>query len=144
MEKQYSTHYLPEKYEQHQFIDIYNFEIIVSKTQSTEQRQKSQGNGDVRFFSTRARRSGHRVSLAKRPRLSLHGTIMKNRCRKLFVSKTLSRNQDHQVLGLDSSQLCFIKIFNIKGVCILNLILASILSILILSVKNKGEVGGFT
>ena len=37
MEKQYSTH--PEKYKQHWFIDIYNFEITVSKTQSTAQQQ---------------------------------------------------------------------------------------------------------
>ena len=29
MEKQYSTHYLPQKYKQ-QFIDIYNFEIYNS------------------------------------------------------------------------------------------------------------------
>ena len=40
MEKQYATHYLPEKYKQQSFIDIYNFEIIVSNTQSTAQRQK--------------------------------------------------------------------------------------------------------
>ena len=40
MEKQYSTHYLPEKYKQHLFIDIYNFEITVLNTQSTVQRQK--------------------------------------------------------------------------------------------------------
>ena len=39
MEKQYLTHYLPEKYKQHWFIDIYNFEITVSKTQSTAQQQ---------------------------------------------------------------------------------------------------------
>ena len=41
MEKQYSTHYLTEKYKQHSFIDIYNFELTVLKTQSTAQRQKS-------------------------------------------------------------------------------------------------------
>ena len=29
--KQYSTHFLPEKYKQHQFIDIYNFEITILK-----------------------------------------------------------------------------------------------------------------
>ena len=43
MEKQYSTHYLPEKYKQRYLIDIYNFEITVLKTQklrSTAQRQK--------------------------------------------------------------------------------------------------------
>ena len=32
MEKQYSTHYLPEKYKQHLFIDIYNFEISFKYT----------------------------------------------------------------------------------------------------------------
>ena len=37
--------------------------------------------GDVPFFSTRARGSGHRVSLAKRPWPSLQGTI---------IEKTLS------------------------------------------------------
>ena len=41
MEKQYSTHYLPEKYREHYFIDIYNFEITVLKTQSIAQRQES-------------------------------------------------------------------------------------------------------
>ena len=39
MEKQYSTHYLPEKY--NNIIVIYNFEITVLHTQSTAQRQKS-------------------------------------------------------------------------------------------------------
>ena len=29
MEKQYSTNFLPENYKQHQFIDIYNFEITI-------------------------------------------------------------------------------------------------------------------
>ena len=58
-------------------IDIYNFEITVLNTQSTVQQQKLYGNGDVRFFFyQRARGSGHQVSLAKRPRPSLHGTIM--------------------------------------------------------------------
>ena len=49
MEKQYSTHYLPEKHKQ-QFIDIYNFEITVLNTQSTVQRQTNivgQRSGDV-------------------------------------------------------------------------------------------------
>ena len=76
MEKQYATHYLPERYKQHQFIDIYNFEITILERQSTAQRQKLQGNRDVRFFSSRAHGSGHRVCLAKRPRPSLQGTIM--------------------------------------------------------------------
>ena len=40
MENQYSTHYLPEKYKQHLFTDIYNFEITVLNTQSNAQRQK--------------------------------------------------------------------------------------------------------
>ena len=31
MEKQYSTHFLSEKYKQHWFIDIYNFEITILK-----------------------------------------------------------------------------------------------------------------
>ena len=56
----------------HQFIDIYNFEITVLTTESTAQRQKSQGKGDARFFSTRARGSGHRVRLAKRPSVPTH------------------------------------------------------------------------
>ena len=78
MEKQYLTHYLPEKYKQHWFIDIYNFEITVLqtiKTQSIVQRQKSLGNRkfyNCSIFSTTARVSGHQVSLAKRPRPSLH------------------------------------------------------------------------
>ena len=31
MEKQYSTHFLSEKYKQHWFIDLYNFEITILK-----------------------------------------------------------------------------------------------------------------
>ena len=117
MEKQYSTHYLSEKYKQHYFIHIYHFEITVLNTQSTAQLQKSQSKGDVRFFSTRARGSGHQVSLAKRPRPSLHGTIMENRCSKFFVSYL----QVKLCHGLDSlnqdqvpSQLCLIKLFQYK------------------------------
>ena len=50
MEKQYATHYLPEKYKQQSFIDIYNFEIIVSNTQSTAQRQKRRVTEMFDFF----------------------------------------------------------------------------------------------
>ena len=146
MEKQYSTHYLPEKYKQHQFIDIYNFEITVLNTQSTAQQQKLQGNKDIQFFSTRAHGSGHRISLAKQPRPSLHGTIMEKPLLQvfcqLFASKTLS--QTSQIVQIRTRYLanCLIKLCHYKGACILHLILVGNLSILILSVKNTGG-GGF-
>ena len=150
MEKQYSTHYLPEKYKQHQFIDIYNFEITVLKilkTQSTALRQKSQGNRDVRLFSTRARGSGYRVSLVKQPRPSLDGSIIEKLlplvfC-QLFASKSLSRaRQSSQIQDQIGSQLCPIKISQYKRACISHLILVRILSILILSVKDRRRGGG--
>ena len=60
---EYSTHYVPEKYKQ-QFI----VEITVLEIQSTVPQQKWYCNRDIWSFSTRARGSGHQVSLAKWPR----------------------------------------------------------------------------
>ena len=47
MEKQYSTHYLSEKYKQHQFIDIYNFEISFKYTVHRTATKIVGYNGDV-------------------------------------------------------------------------------------------------
>ena len=75
----------------HQFIDIYNSEITVLTTQSTAQRQKSQGKGDVRVFSTRARGSGHRVRLAKRPSVPTH---------LVFLNLVVRRDTLNQVFAI--------------------------------------------
>ena len=45
MEKQYSTYYLPEKYKQHYFIVICNFEITVLKAQSYGLPPRSSNDG---------------------------------------------------------------------------------------------------
>ena len=72
-------------------IDIYNSEITVLTTQSTAQRQKSQGKGDVRVFSTRARGSGHRVRLAKRPSVPIH---------LVFLNLVVRRDTLNQVFAI--------------------------------------------
>ena len=57
MEKQYSTHFLSEKYKQHWLIDIYNFEITILKNHrntvhhaSNENRRVMEAFTNVQFF----------------------------------------------------------------------------------------------
>ena len=121
MEKQYSTHYLTEKYKQHQFVDIYNFEITVSKTQSTPQRQNRRVTEMFDFFLPEHLVSATELAQQNDPDPRFTEKQWKNRCRKFFVSYL----QVNLCRGLDSldwdqipSQLCLIKICHYKkGMC---------------------------
>ena len=135
MEKQYSTHYLPEKYRQHQFIDIYNFEITVLKTQSTVQRQKSQGNEIFDFFffyqSTWFRPSNQLSKTAQTPasRNNNGKTIVASFFQLLSVNFITELEPPRIRTRYLLASYVLQKFVNIKGACILHLILVGILAI---------------